>query len=210
VTPGRIGRPERLRVAVPAVVALGANLGDREATIAAAVDELGASDGIRVDACSRLFETPALKPYGVDHDAPAYLNAVALVTTSLEPRALLDVAHAIEQRHGRVREERWGDRTLDVDIVEFASLTSDDPELTLPHPRAWERAFVLAPWLDVDPHASLTGHGSVAELLAATREHPVAVAPAPATPRVASSGSSASPGRAKAHHSAAKRAGGAA
>lgn len=179
MSPGRIGRPERLRVAVPAVIALGANLGDRAAAIAAAVAELDATAGIRVDACSRLFETPALKPHGVDHDAPAYLNAVALVTTSLEPRALLDVAHAIERRHGRVREERWGDRTLDVDVVELGGVTSDDPELTLPHPRAWERSFVLAPWLDVDPGAVLTGRGPVAALLEATGEHPVPVAPAP-------------------------------
>lgn len=204
MTPGRIGRPERLRVTVPAVIALGANLGDREATIAAAVAELDATDGIRVDACSRLYETAALKPHGVDRDAPAYLNAVAVVSTSLEPRALLHVAHAIEQRHGRVREERWGDRTLDIDIVDFAGLRSDDESLTLPHPRAWERAFVLAPWLDADPHAVLTGHGPVTALLAATHESPVSVAPAPtpAERREVPSGPSAALGSATRHQSA--------
>lgn len=87
------------------------------------------------------------------------------------PSSLLERAHAVEEAFHRVRDERWGPRTLDVDIVAYADVTSDDPQLTLPHPRAHERAFVLAPWHDVDPGAQLPGRGTVADLLASvTRE----------------------------------------
>ncbi len=159
-------RPQRLRVGVPAVLALGSNLGDREATIRAAVAALEEEPGIRVDAVSPLYETPALKLEGIDEEAPAYLNAVALVDTVLEPLALLRATSAIEDGLGRVREERWGDRTIDIDIVDYDGLVSDDERITLPHPRAHERAFVLVPWLAVDPEAVLTGHGRVADLAA--------------------------------------------
>ena len=108
----------------------------------------------------------ALRPEGLDLDAPAYLNAVALIRTTLTPPALLELLHVIESDHGRVRAERWGDRTLDLDIVDFAGLTLDRDGLILPHPRAAERDFVLRPWLEVDPDAVLTGHGRVADLLA--------------------------------------------
>ena len=98
--------------------------------------------------------------------APPYLNAVAMVTTTLTPDALLDALTRIERAHGRIRAERWGDRTLDLDIVDFAGLVSSSERLTLPHPRAFERAFVLTPWLAVDPDAVLPGHGRVADLVA--------------------------------------------
>lgn len=159
-------RPQRRQVEVAAVIALGSNLGDREATIRAAADELGATAGIRLIALSPLFTTPALKLSGIDYDAPAYLNAVALVRTVLTPRQLLEVAHGIENAHGRVRAERWGDRTLDVDLIDVAGRVMHDEVLTLPHPRAAERAFVLAPWHALDPDAQLVGHGAVADLLA--------------------------------------------
>jgi 2-amino-4-hydroxy-6-hydroxymethyldihydropteridine diphosphokinase len=97
---------------------------------------------------------------------PDYLNAVLLVQTGLPARDLLDAIHAIEASFGRVRAERFGPRTLDIDIICYAGQVSDDPELTLPHPRAHERAFVLAPWLDIDPAAELPGHGPAAGLLA--------------------------------------------
>lgn len=162
-----LGKPVRMRVGVPAVLALGSNLGDRAATIHAAVDALGEDAGIEVQAISRLYETPALKPDGIDDAAPAYLNAVALVRTLLEPLALLTAVNAVEDRLGRVRAERWGDRTIDIDIVDYDGLVSDDdPRIVLPHPRAHERAFVLVPWLDVDPEAHLAGFGPVAELAA--------------------------------------------
>jgi 2-amino-4-hydroxy-6-hydroxymethyldihydropteridine diphosphokinase len=154
-----------MRVGVPAVLALGSNLGDRAATIRAAVDALAGEAGIDVEAVSRLYETPALKPEGIDEEAPAYLNAVALVRTLLEPLDLLRAVNAVEDRLGRVREERWGDRTIDVDIVDYDGMVSDDdPRIVLPHPRAHERAFVLVPWLDVEPGAQLPGFGAVSAL----------------------------------------------
>lgn len=160
-----LGKPVRMRVGVPAVLAFGSNLGDRAATIRTAVDLLAAEPGIDVRAVSRLYETPALKPEGVDEEAPTYLNAVALVHTLLEPLDLLGLVNAVEDRLGRVREERWGDRTLDIDIVDYAGMVSDDdPRIVLPHPRAHERAFVLVPWLDVDPEAQLPGYGPVSAL----------------------------------------------
>ncbi|MFT4123974.1 MAG: 2-amino-4-hydroxy-6-hydroxymethyldihydropteridine diphosphokinase [Microbacteriaceae bacterium] len=155
---------------LPAVLALGANLGDRRASLAAALDELGAEPGVRLVAVSQAVETPALKPHGVDLDAPAYLNAVALVRTSLAPAALLALCQRIELAHGRTRTEHWGDRTLDIDIVAIDGLVLDEPGLVVPHPRAHERAFVLAPWLEVEPDAVIPGRGRVDALLAATGE----------------------------------------
>ena len=156
-------RPERLRVGVPAVLAFGSNLGDRVATIREALRLLADDPGLRVEAVSRLYETPALKPEGIDEEAPAYLNAVALVNTILDPLALLATVNRVEDALGRVREERWGDRTIDIDIVDYQGIVADDdPRIVLPHPRAHERAFVLVPWLDVDPDAVLPGYGPVA------------------------------------------------
>ena len=151
--------------AEPAVVALGANLGDRRATLLAATRELADADGVELTAISSVIETAALRPSGVDPNAPAYLNAVALLRTTLSPSDLLDLLHRIENAHGRVRAERWGDRTLDLDLIDFAGRRSTSPLLTLPHPRAAERDFVLRPWLEVDPDAVLPGHGPVADLV---------------------------------------------
>jgi 2-amino-4-hydroxy-6-hydroxymethyldihydropteridine diphosphokinase/dihydroneopterin aldolase/2-amino-4-hydroxy-6-hydroxymethyldihydropteridine diphosphokinase len=151
----------------PAVLALGSNLGDRGELLRAAVDALRATGGIEVRAVSPVVESVALKLDGADASAPRYLNAVVLVDTLLTPAELLAEAHRIEAEHGRVREERWGDRTLDIDIVDYDGLESAGPELTLPHPRAAERAFVLAPWLAVDPDAAVPGAGRVDALLAA-------------------------------------------
>jgi len=156
----------------PAVIAFGANLGDRAATLHAAATELAEADGVELVAMSGLHESIALKPGGADPAAPEYLNAVALVRTTLTPAALLALLHSIEELHGRERGEKWGDRTLDLDLVDFAGLTrpagdGDDAALTLPHPRAHERDFVLRPWLEVDPDAVLPGAGRVAGLVAA-------------------------------------------
>ncbi|MEO7720452.1 MAG: 2-amino-4-hydroxy-6-hydroxymethyldihydropteridine diphosphokinase [Pseudolysinimonas sp.] len=153
-------------IEAPAVISFGANLGDRQATLLAAARELAETDGIELTAISPVIESPALRPSGVDHQAPAYLNAVALITTTLTPDALLDLLARIERAHGRIRAERWGDRTLDLDIVDFAGLVSVTDRLTLPHPHAFERDFVLKPWLAVDPDAVLPGHGRVAALVA--------------------------------------------
>jgi 2-amino-4-hydroxy-6-hydroxymethyldihydropteridine diphosphokinase len=158
---------DQVRTMRPAVLALGSNLGDRGELLRDAVAALRATAGVEVRAVSPVVESVALKVGGADPSAPHYLNAVVLVETLLTPRELLAEAHRIEAEHGRVRAERWGDRTLDIDIVDFAGERSEDPELTLPHPRAAERAFVLAPWLAVDPEATLPGAGRVDALLAA-------------------------------------------
>lgn len=146
-----------------AVLSIGANLGDRAALVGRAIDLLGRAPGIRVTACSTLWESPAWKPDGAG-GAPDYVNAVAVVRTVLEPLDLLDAVHAIEDALGRVRAERFGDRTMDIDVVVYDRVVSDDPVLTLPHPRAHERQFVLQPWLEVQPDAELPAHGGIAEL----------------------------------------------
>ena len=151
----------------PAVIAFGANEGDRAQTLVAAARELAGAPGVELIAMSGLHESIALRPEGPDPEAPAYLNAVGLIRTTLTPDALLSLLHDIEASHGRVRGERWGDRTLDLDIVDFAGIQRDRDGLTLPHPRAAERDFVLRPWLEVDPDAKLAGQGRVADLLTA-------------------------------------------
>jgi 2-amino-4-hydroxy-6-hydroxymethyldihydropteridine diphosphokinase len=148
-----------------AVVALGANLGEREVIVTEALRELALTPGIEVTAVSPLIETVALKPQGRDADAPRYLNGVALVRTSLAPEALLATLHEIEARHGRERGEPWADRTLDLDLIAYDDLEQQTEVLTLPHPRAHERDFVLGPWLAVDPDAVIPGKGRVDELL---------------------------------------------
>jgi 2-amino-4-hydroxy-6-hydroxymethyldihydropteridine diphosphokinase len=151
-----------------AVLSLGSNLGDREQNLRAAVADIAGLSGVSVDATSGLVETAAIKPTGVDESAPAYLNAIVRVTTDLSADELLAALAAIELDHGRVREVRWGDRTIDIDIVTYGSVQRDDPKLTLPHPRAAERAFVLVPWLEIEPDAALPGIGRVDALPAAS------------------------------------------
>jgi 2-amino-4-hydroxy-6-hydroxymethyldihydropteridine diphosphokinase len=153
--------------AVAAVLALGSNLGDREATVAAAVHAIAELPGVELTAVSPVYESDAVKPDGVDLAAPAYLNLVVTVRYAGTPHDLLDAVNGIEADHGRVREERWGDRTLDIDLISVGEARITDARLTLPHPRAAERDFVLAPWLDIDPDATLPGRGRVRDLLAA-------------------------------------------
>ncbi|MCQ8772373.1 2-amino-4-hydroxy-6-hydroxymethyldihydropteridine diphosphokinase [Streptomyces telluris] len=148
-----------------AVISLGSNLGNRLETLQGAIDALEDTPGLRVKAVSPVYET---EPWGVEPGTqPSYFNAVVLVKTTLPPDSLLERGHAIEEAFERVRDERWGPRTLDVDIVSYQDVVSADPVLTLPHPRVHERAFVLAPWHDVDPEAVVPGRGAVVELLAA-------------------------------------------
>jgi 2-amino-4-hydroxy-6-hydroxymethyldihydropteridine diphosphokinase len=164
-----------------AVLSLGANLGDRAGTLEAALTAL-AGDGLV--ARSGLYETPPWGPV----EQPPYLNAVALVRGPRDAAGWLARAHELEQAAGRTRDVRWGPRTLDVDVVtvtgdDGAPVVSSDPVLTLPHPRAHERAFVLVPWAAVDPAAELPGHGPVAALLAALpAEEVAAVVPWAAVP----------------------------
>ncbi|AWE51636.1 MULTISPECIES: 2-amino-4-hydroxy-6-hydroxymethyldihydropteridine diphosphokinase [Streptomyces] len=146
-----------------AVLSLGSNLGNRLETLQGAVDALADTPGLRIKGVSPVYET---EPWGVEPGSqPSYFNAVVVLKTTLPPSSLLERAHAVEEAFHRVRDERWGARTLDVDIVAYADVVSDDPVLTLPHPRAHERAFVLAPWYDLDPEAQLPGRGAVADLL---------------------------------------------
>jgi 2-amino-4-hydroxy-6-hydroxymethyldihydropteridine diphosphokinase len=147
----------------PVVLALGSNLGDRLANLQGGVDALCAGPGLDQVAVSPVYETA---PVGGPAQ-PDYLNAVLVAATSLPARGILDRARAAEAAAGRVRGERWGARTLDVDVIVYGNQASADPELTLPHPRAHERAFVLAPWHDVDPDAVIPGWGRVTDLLAA-------------------------------------------
>lgn len=156
-----------------AVIALGSNLGDREATLARAVAALDALPESSILAVSSWHGTVALTPDGLDPEKPAYLNGVALLQTRLDPYTLLEAMSQIEVENGRDRTdpnaERWGDRTLDLDLIALDELEIDSEVLQLPHPRAHERDFVLAPWHEVQPEAVLVGHGPVAPLLAALR-----------------------------------------
>ncbi len=149
----------------PVVLALGTNLGDRLMTLRDAVKDLRETEGLEIGAISPVIQT---EPVG-GPDQPDYLNAVVLATSTLSAREVLAAANRIETAHGRERHERWGPRTLDIDVISYGGLRSYDEKLTLPHPRAHERAFVLAPWHAVDPEATLltdTGQQKVADLLA--------------------------------------------
>ncbi|MFI6102531.1 2-amino-4-hydroxy-6-hydroxymethyldihydropteridine diphosphokinase [Lentzea sp. NPDC051213] len=140
-----------------AVLSIGSNLGDRFAFLQSVVD------GLRehVVAVSPVYETAA---WGVE-DQPDFLNAIVIVRADdADEWDWLRRGQALENAAGRVREKRWGPRTLDVDVVTVDGVTSDHPELLLPHPGAFERATVLIPWLDVEPDAVLPGRGRVAEL----------------------------------------------
>jgi 2-amino-4-hydroxy-6-hydroxymethyldihydropteridine diphosphokinase len=156
-----------------AVLSLGANLGDRAAALRAAITALK-DDGVLV-ARSTLYETPPWGPV----EQPPYLNAVVVVRGDRDAAGWLARAHELEQAAGRTRDERWGPRTLDVDVVTVTGddgrpVLSADPALTLPHPRAHERAFVLVPWASLDPTAVLPGRGRVSDLLAALPPQDVA------------------------------------
>jgi 2-amino-4-hydroxy-6-hydroxymethyldihydropteridine diphosphokinase len=146
-----------------AYVGLGANIGPREVTLLRAVDLLAESDGVDMVAVSQLRET---EPVGIV-DQPGFLNGVAQVRTSLSPRALLDLLLEIETSLGRVRGERWGPRTVDLDLLLYGREQIDEPGLRVPHPRLHERAFALEPLAELDPELDVPGLGRVSELLAA-------------------------------------------
>jgi 2-amino-4-hydroxy-6-hydroxymethyldihydropteridine diphosphokinase len=154
---------------VKAVVALGSNLEDPEAQVRRGFNELAALPETWVAGRSPLYRTA---PVGFA-DQPPFVNACALVETRLSPRALLDGLLSIEQRHGRVREIPDGPRTLDLDIILYGGASIDEPGLTIPHPRAHERAFVLAPLADVWPDAVIPGKGAASRLLDAVRDQRV-------------------------------------
>ena len=147
------------------VVALGSNLGERLVNLQAAVDSLADTPEVWLTNVSPVYETV---PVGAPEGSRDFLNAVVLLDTTLSARTLLDRAHAIEAAYGRERGEDVeanAPRTLDVDLIVVGDRVAEGPEMVLPHPRAAERAFVLAPWFDLEPDASIPGYGEVAALL---------------------------------------------
>jgi 2-amino-4-hydroxy-6-hydroxymethyldihydropteridine diphosphokinase len=159
-------RPDRAGGHVKAgqrtVLSLGSNLGDRMDNLQEAIDALFDAPELTFVALSPVYETA---PWG-GIEQPDFLNVVVVADTRISPQNLLDRVLSIEDAMRRERVIHWGPRTLDIDIVTFGDVVSDDPDLTLPHPHAHERAFVLVPWADIDPAAVLPGRGPVAELVA--------------------------------------------
>ncbi len=141
-----------------AVLSLGSNLGDRLGHLSKAVAALGSS----VSAVSSVYRTPPWGPVAQDD----YYNLTLIARAAeLDPYGWLDRCRALEQAAGRVRDIRWGPRTLDADVIAVDDVVSDDPDLLLPHPRAHERGFVLVPWAEIEPAAVLQGFGPIAALL---------------------------------------------
>jgi 2-amino-4-hydroxy-6-hydroxymethyldihydropteridine diphosphokinase len=150
-------------VSVTALIGLGGNLGEVRERLDAAIDRLDAEPGLAVTARSRYYRTA---PWG-NVEQPDFVNAAVAVSTTLEPLALLDVLLATERAFGRVRDgERWGPRTLDLDLLAYGDRVIDDSRLSVPHPRIAERAFVLLPLADIAADAMLPGLGRVDRLLA--------------------------------------------
>lgn len=157
-----------------AFIALGGNLGDTHAILRQALDDLAALPRTRLLARSRFYRTP---PWGL-REQPPFLNAAAELETALAPHELLDALLGIERAAGRVREgERWGPRTLDLDLLHMEGVALHDERLTLPHPRIAERAFVLLPLAELAPELELPGQGRVDALLAAADTAGCAVEP---------------------------------
>jgi 2-amino-4-hydroxy-6-hydroxymethyldihydropteridine diphosphokinase len=145
-----------------AYAGLGANLGEREVTLRAALAALGATEGVEVVAVSAFRETD---PVGY-LDQPRFLNGAAALETTLSPRELLDALLAVERSLGRTREgPRFGPRTIDLDLLLYGDEALDEPGLTIPHPRLHERAFALEPLAELDPDLVVPGHGPVETLL---------------------------------------------
>ena len=143
-------------------VGLGGNVGDVSACFSSALAMLGAADGVDVLRVSRHFRTPA---WGVTNQ-PDFINAVAELATDRPPLDLLELLQATERAHGRdrAREQRWGPRTLDLDLLAMEGVALDTPALQLPHPRFAERAFVLVPWAEIAPELDVPGAGRIADL----------------------------------------------
>ena len=160
-------RIERVRAEEPpahVVIALGSNLGDSVEVLAGAVGALRRLPGLTVDAVSSVRKTVAVTLDGPDPSKPRYANQVLVGRSTTGPRELLAALLEVERVFGRVRAERWGDRTLDLDLIVHGDTAVAEPGLDLPHPRAHERGFVLLPWLEIEPEALLPGRGSVRDL----------------------------------------------
>lgn len=141
---------------------LGSNLGDRLEYLQGATSLLNATPGMRVTGISSVYETDPVDMV----DQPEFLNIIVQAESSLASTVMLERAHAIEDGFNRIRTVRYGPRTIDIDLIAVGDRVINNETLTLPHPRAHERAFVLVPWLEVDPEAELVGHGRVADLVA--------------------------------------------
>ncbi len=147
----------------PAVLSLGSNIGDRLANLQGALEALADTPEVRLVEVSSVYETTAVDaPAG----APEFLNVIVLADTTLSVALLLDRVQAVETAFGRERGDRNAPRTLDVDLIVVGERLSETEDLTLPHPHAHERAFVLVPWHEIDPGAQIPGRGKVADLLA--------------------------------------------
>ncbi len=142
-----------------AVIALGSNLGDPKENLDLALALL--REATEVKKVSSYYVT---KPVGYE-DQPDFVNAVCIIETELPAMELLKMLHGIEKTMGRERTIKWGPRTLDLDIIQYGAMLSNAEELTLPHPRAHERKFVLEPWHEIEPDAILLTHGKIADLL---------------------------------------------
>ena len=142
-----------------AVISLGANIGDPNANLDSAIGLL--REVTEVLAVSNYLQT---KPVG-GPEQPDYLNAVAIVESELPAKDLLALLNGIETAMGRTREIHWGPRVIDLDLIQYGGLLVNDEKLTLPHPRAHERRFVLAPWFEIEPEAVLLTHGRISDLL---------------------------------------------
>jgi 2-amino-4-hydroxy-6-hydroxymethyldihydropteridine diphosphokinase len=149
-------------VSKTAFIGIGSNLGDREANLRKAVELLSEEDGIHVVAVSEIRET---EPVGPVEQGP-FLNGAVRIDTDLGPRELLERLLAVEQRLGRVRRERWGPRTIDLDLLLYGDAAVDEPSLTVPHPRLHERRFALEPLSDLAPSLEIPGKGPISALLA--------------------------------------------
>lgn len=146
------------------VIALGANLGDPRQQISRAIEEIRRV--VKISKISSLYETA---PFKVSDQQPNYINAVLIGDTELQPKALITELLSIENKLGRERSFQNAARTIDIDIIDYEGFFMESDELTLPHPRAFERRFVLEPWAEIDPLAVLREHGPIKELLAALK-----------------------------------------
>jgi len=147
-----------------AVISLGANIGEPMANLDLAIDLL--REATEVLAVSSYLQT---KPIG-GPEQPDYLNAVVIIESDLPAKDLLALLNGIETAMGRTREVHWGPRVIDLDLIQYGGLLVKDEKLTLPHPRAHERRFVLAPWFEIDPEAVLLTHGRISDLLSTDLE----------------------------------------
>ena len=148
------------------IIALGANLDDPVEQLKSAIESLRNTKCIKVIKCSGIYQS---KPQGPPQ--PDYFNQAVLIETSLSPHQLLAELQNIEDRHGRIRHQRWGPRTLDLDIIVYGDLVLNDEKLTLPHPRAHQRSFVLKPMAEIVPQTIIPGYGTVESLCTVNEDH---------------------------------------